>query len=325
VTDPGEEAPRRILIVDDEPANLEVLSRAFEGMGRSYEVLQTLSPLKALEIAIVEQPDLIITDWDMPEMDGIGLIQSLKESVATRDILVIMCTGVMTSSEHLQTALTAGAVDYIRKPVDTIELQARTRTMLQLGSVLKRIRKQNEELRASHDRMEWMSRTDMLTQLSNRRDFLEKLHREVAVSTRHGRSFVLALADVDDLKSVNDRHGSGVGDSVLAALAGVIRQSVREEDYVGRWGGEEFILLLPDTGVEGGRVAALAIHRAVAERPRLVEGLELAVTVTIGGCVFEGAGDTDALLRRAEQALAAGKAAGKAAGRGSAVIFGEEP
>jgi diguanylate cyclase (GGDEF)-like protein len=312
VADPRDEAPQKVLIVDDEAANLEVLARAFEAMEeRRYEILQTLSPRRALEIAVTEQPDLIITDWDMPELDGIGMIGSLKESVATRDILVIMCTGVMTTSENLKTALDAGAVDFIRKPVDTVELQARTRSMLQLASTLKRIRKQNEELRASYDRMEWMARTDMLTQLSNRRDFLEKLHREIAVSTRRGRSFVLALVDVDQLKAVNDRHGHQVGDEVLIALAGLLRRSLRPEDYVARWGGEEFILLFSDTDIEGGRVIAEKIRELVADRERFVEEAPVAITVTVGGCLFEGDGELGPLLRRADEVLHAAKAAGR--------------
>ena len=246
------EGVQKVLIVDDEPENLQVLARAFAGMAeRDYEILQTLSPLEALKISVAEQPDLVITDWDMPELDGIELIRSLKDSVATKDILVIMCTGVMTTTENLRAALAAGAVDYIRKPVDPLELQARTGSMLHLASTLKQIRRQNEELRASHDRMEWMARTDILTQLSNRRDFLEKLHREVAIATRRERSFVLAVADIDDFKSINDRHGHQAGDSVLVSVAGVLQQSLRAEDYVGRWGGEEFVLLFPDTDLEG--------------------------------------------------------------------------
>lgn len=311
MSDNDAEAPQKVLIVDDDAATLEVMARAFEAMeDRPYEILQTLSPRRALEIAVAEQPDLIITDWDMPDLDGIAMIESLKESVATRDILVIMCTGVMTTSENLQTALAAGAVDFIRKPVDTLELRARTRSMLQLASTLKRIRTQNEELRANYTRMEWMARTDMLTQLSNRRDFLEKLHREIAVSTRRGRSFVLALVDVDDFKSINDRHGHQVGDAVLVALAGLLRRSLRAEDYVARWGGEEFILLFSDTDIESARVIAEKIRALVAEQERFVEEAPVAITVTIGSCLFDGEGDVNRLLRGAEKALQAGKAAG---------------
>jgi len=303
---------QKVLIVDDEATNLQVIARVFEAMGdRRYEVLQTLSPEKALEIARAEQPDLIITDWDMPVVDGIELIRRLREDEATRDILVIMCTGVMTTSKNLEAALDAGAVDYIRKPVDELELIARTRSMLQLSATLKRMRRQNEELRASHERMEWMARTDMLTKLPNRRDFIEKLERAIASATRHHRGFVLAMADIDDFKAVNDRHGHHAGDTVLEAVAALMREAVRTDDYVARWGGEEFILLFSDTDLEGGRIIAEKIRRLAAERSWEFEGQPLSVTFSIGVCAFDGSGDMNDLLRRADDALYEGKSSGR--------------
>ena len=306
------DVPQKVLIVDDEATNLQVIARVFEAMPDSpYEVMQTLSPVQALEIARQEQPDLIITDWDMPVVDGIELIRRLKDDPVTRDVLVIMCTGVMTTSQNLETALDAGAVDYIRKPVDALELIARTRSMLHLAATLKRMRRQNEELRASRDRMEWMARTDMLTKLPNRRDFLEKLDREMASARRHGRCFVLAMADLDDFKVVNDRHGHAAGDAVLEGAAALLRHAVRTDDYVARWGGEEFILLFADTDLEGGRLIAEKIRQLVSERSWEFEGRTLSITVTIGACAFDGRVELDALLRRADEALYQGKAAGR--------------
>lgn len=306
------EMHQKVLIVDDEATNLQVIARAFEAMpDRPYEVLQTLSPVQALEIARTEQPDLIITDWDMPVVDGIELIRRLKADPATRDVLVIMCTGVMTTSRNLEAALDAGAVDYIRKPVDALELLARTRSMLHLAATLKRMRTQNEELRVSRDQMEWMARTDLLTKLPNRRDFLEKLERQMASARRHGRSFVLAMADLDDFKVVNDRHGHAAGDAVLEGAASLLRQTVRTDDYVARWGGEEFILLFADTDLEGGRVIAEKIRQNVLGRSWEFEGRTLSITVTIGACACDGRGELDALLRRADEALYEGKASGR--------------
>lgn len=303
---------QKILIVDDEAANLQVIARVFESMrDRPYELLQTLSPEKALEIARAEQPDLVITDWDMPVVDGIELIRRLREDPATRDILVIMCTGVMTTSKHLETALQAGAVDYIRKPVDELELIARTRSMLQLSATMKRMRRQHEELRASHERMEWMARTDMLTKLPNRRDFLQKLEAAIASATRHHRSFVLAMADIDEFKAVNDRYGHRAGDVVLEGVAALMREAVRTDDFVARWGGEEFILLFSDTDLEGGRISADKVRRLVSERSWELEGQALEVTLTIGLCAFDGSGDMNDLLRRADEALYEGKSSGR--------------
>lgn len=134
---------QKILIVDDEPSNLAGMVDIFEKAGSMYEIFQSLNAELALHIAHVRQPDLIITDWEMPVKNGIEMIKELKQSEDTKDIPVIMCTGVMISSEHLQTALNAGAVDYIRKPVDEIELMARVQSMLVLSNSFKEIKALN--------------------------------------------------------------------------------------------------------------------------------------------------------------------------------------
>jgi CheY-like chemotaxis protein len=130
----------RILIVDDEPDNIRVIRNCFSEAGEPYAIYQALSGEVALTITGAELPDLIITDWEMPAMDGIELIKQLKQNEATADIPVIMCTGVMTTSENLQTALNAGAVDFVRKPIDKIELLARVQSMLQLADSKKEIK-----------------------------------------------------------------------------------------------------------------------------------------------------------------------------------------
>jgi CheY-like chemotaxis protein len=129
----------KILIVDDEPDNIRAIRNCIERMGEFYTLYQALNGELALKIAIAEMPDLIITDWEMPGMDGIELIKDLKLNKITADIPVIMCTGVMTSSENLHTALNAGAVDYIRKPIDQIELIARVKSMLELSNSRKEL------------------------------------------------------------------------------------------------------------------------------------------------------------------------------------------
>lgn len=140
-----EQTAHKILVVDDQPENLEVLVEVVEMTNPNYEVLQALNSKTALIIARGEIPDLIITDWEMPEMDGIELIKALKADELTKDIPIIMCTGIMTSSENLSTALKAGAVDYIRKPVDPLELPARLRSMLQLSDSFKTIKREREK------------------------------------------------------------------------------------------------------------------------------------------------------------------------------------
>ncbi|MBN1783111.1 response regulator [bacterium] len=136
----------RILIVDDEPENLKSIVHFIEKSGLPYELYQVLNSEAALKIAEVKSPDLVICDWDMPDMNGLELVKHLKASESTREIPVIMFTGVMTTSEHLELALKAGAVDYIRKPLDQIELLARIRTVLELSDSFKQLKEHEQKL-----------------------------------------------------------------------------------------------------------------------------------------------------------------------------------
>ena len=135
---------KNILIVDDKPKNLSVINDLFTESKLPYKIMNSPNGKIALETIEKKRPDLIITDWDMPEMDGIEFIKQLKSNKLTNDIPVIMCTGVMTSSENLETALDAGAVDYIRKPVDKIELIARTKANLHLAENYQKIKRLNK-------------------------------------------------------------------------------------------------------------------------------------------------------------------------------------
>ncbi len=133
-----------ILIVDDEPDNLQALADLLKASEKPYNIIRALDGQVALKMAIKKQPDLVITDWEMPVMNGIEFIRQLRHTAEIKDTPVIMCTGVMTTSKNLQTALEAGASDYIRKPVDPIELVARTNSMLELAAKSKQIIRQNE-------------------------------------------------------------------------------------------------------------------------------------------------------------------------------------
>jgi len=136
----------KILIVDDEPNFIETMANIVEKAGESYEILSAINGETAYNIATSQLPGIIITDWEMPYMSGLELIEKLKSNPKTVQIPIIMCTGLMTSSENLTMALEAGAVDYIRKPIDEVEFLARTRSMLLLIQSFKTIQQQQAEL-----------------------------------------------------------------------------------------------------------------------------------------------------------------------------------
>ncbi|MBN2103783.1 response regulator [bacterium] len=156
----------RILIVDDEPENLKSIVQFIEISELPYEIYQAVNGETALEIAQVKLPDLVISDWNMPHVDGLELIKNLKANESTREIPVIMFTGVMTTSEHLELALEAGAVDYIRKPLDPIELLARIRTVLQLSESFKKVKEQKQQLQDQNQLLE-KKQTELQQALEN--------------------------------------------------------------------------------------------------------------------------------------------------------------
>jgi diguanylate cyclase (GGDEF)-like protein len=168
--------------------------------------------------------------------------------------------------------------------------------------------------RASQDVERHVSRlalTDALTKLPNRRAALRQLAREADRINDGDWSFVVALADVDHFKRVNDEHGHDAGDEVLKCVASSLRSSLRKTDLVARWGGEEFLVVLPGADADEGRATLEKLREAVATSPCVVGGRELSVTVTLGAVTARGDASTQDILKRADQALYEGKHAGR--------------
>jgi two-component system cell cycle response regulator len=308
----------RILIIDDELQNLNTICDLLQS--EHCSILRTTRPEKALAIAQESLPELIITDWDMPGMTGIELIEALKLSDTTRDIPVIMCTGKMTSAENLGTALAAGAVDYVRKPVEPIELHARVRSMLQLAATHRQLKasqlelaRQNKLLLSQRDDLYRASTTDGLTGVHNRAYLMEALEREYINNDRHGQPLSCLLIDVDHFKSFNDDHGHLVGDHVLRQTAQLIAAQIRKGDILARYGGEEFVVLLPATNLANAVVLAEKIRAAVALATYIDADLTLNVTISLGvadNCSAHSE-NADALLGHADSALYAAKHQGR--------------
>jgi diguanylate cyclase (GGDEF)-like protein len=173
------------------------------------------------------------------------------------------------------------------------------------------IEKQKEELSIAYKKMEILARTDPLTQLSNRRDFLEKFKLEIIRFERNRRPFSVVMGDIDDFKSVNDRYGHDCGDFVLVTMSKIMKSKLRKVDTVGRWGGEEFILLLPETPMSGGKTVAESIRKRIAGETFSYKEHQLSITITFGVCEYNSVMDVDTCVKRADEALYAGKHKGK--------------
>ena len=289
--------PNRVLVIDDsEPIHKLIVARLRpEGL----EVMGEMDGARGLERAIEDAPDLILLDVGLPDMDGFEVCRRLKEHSTTRNIPIIFLTGT-TSTESKVRGLDLGAVDYVTKPFDQVELRARVRAALRT----KRLQ----------DILEQQSFLDGLTGLWNRAYLDRRIESELNVARRYGRPLCLVLADVDDFKSLNDTHGHLFGDVVLQGVGDALRAHARRSDIVARYGGEEFAVLLTDTTLQSAMYVSERLRASVESRRFEAHGDVLGVTASLGvSCTDDLGGDLTAerLIDGSDKALYAAKDAGK--------------
>ena len=241
------ESKSNILVVDDNPDKLSLIEAALNLAG--YNVTTATDGDEALASIESYQPDLVITDVMMPRMNGYELAERIRANPITKFIPVIMQTAAGRRSEDLRRANEAGALGYITDPTDLDLLLARTRTLL--------------EFKAYLDVCEEAAFTDHLTGLANRRRFERQLEREVARMGRYGHAFSLLMIDIDSFKDLNDSFGHDAGDEAIRRLSKVLREGTRGIDLAARIGGEEFAVLLAETGKEGGAEVAERLRAAI--------------------------------------------------------------
>jgi diguanylate cyclase (GGDEF)-like protein len=299
-----------ILLVDDVARNLQVLCTM---LGREkYRIAVARDGKQALEMVKKVKPDLILLDVMMPEISGFEVCKQLNDSQDTWDIPIIFLTA-KTETEDIVKGFEYGAVDYVTKPFSGTELLARVRTHLELKRAREELIKKNKELMVAKEKLDLAARTDPLTQLSNRRDILEKIEYEKVRFERGKRPFTMILGDVDNFKSFNDLYGHSCGDTVLTAVARLMKSLVRKQDCVARWGGEEFLVLLPETDIEGGITIAEKIRDAIENHTILFNEKELSITITFGVATYGSncSRSIDDCIRSVDLAMYAGKQKGK--------------
>jgi two-component system, cell cycle response regulator len=211
---------RRVAIIDDMLPNALLLKGYMKRL-EDVEALTFTDPNEALVRCTEAAPDLVLLDYHMPQMNGVEFLGKFRGVLHLKDIPIVMITGE-EKKEALYQALEAGANDFLRKPVDDVELITRARNLLELRARQIDLAKANEQLYV-------LATTDQLTNLKNRRYFLEKLEREVERSCRYGRPCSVAIIDADRFKGINDTYGHDVGDKVLQALSNVLIEELRDE------------------------------------------------------------------------------------------------
>jgi diguanylate cyclase (GGDEF)-like protein len=282
----GSRAPR-LLVVDDEPAILDLLQRRLEALGCSVSLLSGGS--RVVQTAREQTPDLILMDVMMPDLDGFTVCQALKQDPAIRDIPVIMMTARSEIDSRIK-GLELGAHDYVAKPFETAEVVARIRAAL-------RVKQLQDELKEANKKLERLATSDSLTDLPNR------------------RMFSVLMIDLDHFKKINDTYGHQIGDEALRQLGRLLNGRRRATDLVGRYGGEEFVWVLPAAKTEDAMEIAEWLRRAVEDMSvEMVEG-RVGLTVSVGVTTYEpvahGPISADTMLGAADQALREAKAAGR--------------
>lgn len=305
-----------ILIVDDHPTNLQVLLDSLQNSG--YRTLIARNGEGAIKQAAFANPDLILLDVMMPGIDGFEACRRIKADETTRDIPVIFMTALTDTVDKVK-GFEAGGVDYITKPFDQVELLARLKAHLELRRYQKALQYSNQQLaainadlRKAQHQLELAAKTDPLTQLSNRRDMIEKLEYEQVRHKRSQHPFAVIIGDIDDFKQFNDLYGHDCGDFVLVSVSKTLRATVREQDGVARWGGEEFLLMLPETPLKQAGGVAEKLRNAIHATALMYKGQTLSVSMTFGVSACERYEETiDDCVKHADIALYRGKEHGK--------------
>jgi len=286
----------RVLVVDDDPDLLEMMTMI---LGPSYEILTATDGEASLAVARAERPDLILMDQYMPRLDGLGALERLRSDPMTEGIPVILLSGRADESVRVR-ALDLGAVDLLAKPFSEQELRARLDRTLRLVQ--------------SQSLLRELAETDPLTGLANLRAFRARLDEEVKRARRYRTLLTCVMADMDHLKSINDQLGHAAGDLAIGAVARTIAEELREADFGARYGGDEFVLLLPHTGREEGSILAERICGRLRQSPLTVAGRRILLQASFGVAELADAAREDAggeLVRAADAALYDAKRAGR--------------
>ena len=295
--------PRRILVVDDEADSREVLTQILEAR---YQVATARDGEEALRVARAEPPDVILMDLVMPHMDGFAVLESLRAEASTAEIPVIFLSARGDDVIRAR-ALDMGAVDFLAKPCSGRELLARIERTLRLT------RRQLQ--------FRLMAQTDTLTGLANLRAFRARLEEEVKRARRYHNRLTCVMTDMDFLKGLNDELGHAAGDRAIAAVADVIRLELRETDFAARYGGDEFVVLLPEASAEDGRVLAQRICDRLKESALVAAGRRVPLSASFGVAeVMEGDDAGESMVCRADDALYQAKRGG----RGTVAVWAGE-
>jgi len=294
----------KVLVVEDDPVHKRMLEKLLAQWG--YQVHAVVNGSEAVRVLVEDDSiQLVIADWMMPEMDGLELCREIRKRGSQPYIYFILLTAKDQHDDVVE-GLDAGADDYVIKPVHHSELNARIRAA-------KRIIDLQNQLLDAQERLHIQATHDALTGIWNRRAIFEALERELDRAERQEIPLAVALIDLDHFKRVNDTHGHLVGDEVLRETAQRIRGAVRSYDAVGRYGGEEFLVVAPECDAQRARDLSERIRQLLLEEPIQTSGPAVPVTLSLGVVHLEKGRRVEVkkVLSAADQALYQAKSGGR--------------
>ncbi|MDP6543170.1 MAG: diguanylate cyclase [Phycisphaerae bacterium] len=294
----------RILIAEDDPVSRRLLEVTLSGWG--HDVIVTKNGKEAMDILRgPNRPKLAILDWIMPGLDGVEICRRVRKAQKEDYIYVIVLTSRSNSNDILE-CMIAGADDYISKPFRAGELEARIFAANRIVDLHQKFVKAQNQLkqRATHD---------FLTGLWNRSGILDILNKELNRAQRDNTSVAVMLGDLDNFKTVNDSFGHKAGDSVLKEVAQRMTSALRPYDCYGRYGGEEFLIVVPRCDITFAEEVAQRIRLKICAEPVICDGREISTTMSIGVTSVCGASpkDADVLIHAADAALYVAKERGR--------------
>jgi two-component system, cell cycle response regulator len=300
----------RALVADDDPITATILSTTLARSGMDVTIAHD-GDVAWRQLNSVQPPALAMLDWMMPNIDGLELCRRIRSTQRLATMYVILVTG-RDSREDLVAGLHAGANDYMIKPIDLAELKARVGVGIRVANLQQSLTRNVNELKATRDRLARLASTDDLTGVYSRRWWFDLAEKEFSRSRRYDRVFSLLMADLDWFKQINDTCGHEAGDRVLNQFGTMLRKTCRDSDVIGRLGGEEFALLLPETSSE----AAQHLASRITEICRSIvvdsstDGARCSCSVGVTQVRPEDE-RLDSVLTRADQALYEAKRGGR--------------
>jgi two-component system cell cycle response regulator len=302
---------KHVLLIEDSPTQAQYMRLLLEDAG--YLVTFAETGQKGIEIAETAQPDVVLLDVVLPDLDGFSVCQRIRQR-SRLYVPILMLTEKRTDMEDKVGGLTAGADEYVSKSFDDRELLARVASLLRIRQVIEDIYTRMENGEQSYQTLRQPALTDRLTGLYNQYYFAEDLHRQFALARRYLNPLGCVMMDIDLFRDFNARHGEPTGDWMLQGVASLIRQNVREVDMIARYGGEEFVILLPMVDIKG--AAALAERLRTLVEQHLWENssfgkLHITVSLGVAAIPMQGIETAERLVACADKALHRAKANGR--------------